>query len=142
MSPTFRPATEADYDGMMQLWKTCEGLGLIKADSREGISLLLRRNPGLSTVAECYGKIIASVLCAHDGRRGLMYHLAVAPDFRKRGIARTLVKKSMELLQQAGIYRGNVVVYRSNAEGQKFWEKMGWQRRDADVVMFSRNLDA
>lgn len=117
-------------------------MGLIKADSREGISLLLERNPGLSTIAECDGKIIGAVLCTHDGRRGFMYHLAVDPKHRKKGIAKALVQKSMTLLQGAGIYRGNVVVYRSNMEGQTFWEKMGWQRRDMDVVMFSRNLDA
>ena len=46
----------------------------------------------------------------------------------------------MTLLQQAGIYRGNVVVYRANLEGQKFWEHLGWQRRDKEIVMFSKNL--
>jgi len=140
MSPTFRPATAADYDAMMQVWKNCEGMGLIKADSREGIALLLDRNPGLSTIAESEGRIVATVLCAHDGRRGFMYHLAILPGFRKRGIGKSLVEKSMNLLQSAGIYRGNVVVYRTNLEGQKFWEKLGWQRRDNDIVMFSKNL--
>jgi ribosomal protein S18 acetylase RimI-like enzyme len=115
-------------------------MGLIKADSREGIALLLDRNPGLSTVAEVEGRIVATVLCAHDGRRGFMYHLAVLPDFRKKGIAKSLVERSMHLLQRAGIYRGNVVVYRTNLEGQKFWEHLGWQRRDNDIVMFSKNL--
>jgi ribosomal protein S18 acetylase RimI-like enzyme len=140
MSPTFRPATVADYDAMMQLWKSCDGMGLIKADSRDGIALLLDRNPGLSTVTEIEGQIVATVLCAHDGRRGFMYHLAVSPGFRKHGIAKALVERSMTLLQQAGIYRGNVVVYRANVEGQKFWEHLGWQRRDNEIVMFSKNL--
>jgi ribosomal protein S18 acetylase RimI-like enzyme len=140
MTPTFRSATLADYDAMLQLWQSCEGLGLIKADSREGIELFLGRNPNLSTVAEINGRIVATVLCAHDGRRGFMYHLAVAREFRKKGIAKVLVETSMNLLQQAGIYRGNVVVYRTNLEAQKFWEKMGWQPRDNEIVMFSKNL--
>lgn len=139
MSPQYRPATIQDYDAMIHLWKSTPGMGLGQADSREGINLLLTRNPGLSTIAEVKKKLVATALCSHDGRRGFIYHLAVAEPYRGNGIGRTLVEKSLERFRQAGITRGNIVVYRNNAEGQDFWRKLGWRFRD-DIVMFSKDL--
>jgi ribosomal protein S18 acetylase RimI-like enzyme len=51
-----------------------------------GIGLLLAGNPGLSLVAELDGAVVGAVLCGHDGRRALIYHLAVAASLRRRGI--------------------------------------------------------
>jgi N-acetylglutamate synthase len=139
MRPQYRPATIGDYDGMFQLWKSTPGMGLGPADSREGINQLLSRNPGLSTIAEVEQTIIGTALCTHDGRRGFIYHLAVAEPYRKNGIGRTLVEISLKLFRKEGITRGNIVVYRSNEEGQAFWRKLDWRFRD-DVVMFSKDL--
>jgi ribosomal protein S18 acetylase RimI-like enzyme len=139
MRPQYRPATIGDYDGMIQLWKNTPGMGLGQADSREGISQLLQRNPGLSTVAEVEHKIIGTALCSHDGRRGFIYHLAVAEPYRNNGIGRTLAEMSLRLFRKEGLTRGNIVVYRNNGEGQEFWRKLGWRFRD-DVVMFSKDL--
>lgn len=124
---------------MIDLWRNTPGMGLGQADSREGIGLLLERNPGLSTVAEVEQKLVATALCSHDGRRGFIYHLAVAEPYRSNGIGRTLVDKSLELFRLAGITRGNIVVYRNNLEGQDFWRRLGWRFRD-DIVMFSKDL--
>ena len=37
-----------------------------------------------------------------DGRRGYIYHTAVHPNYRKQGIAKKLVKKSLEALEEIG----------------------------------------
>jgi ribosomal protein S18 acetylase RimI-like enzyme len=141
MSPQYRPATIQDYDAMLQLWNSTPGMGLGKADSREGIQLILERNPGLSTVVEVEKTLVGTALCSHDGRRAFIYHLAVAAPYRKQGIGRALVERSLELFRQQGISRATVVVYASNQEGREFWSTLGWRFRD-DVVMFSTDLQS
>jgi ribosomal protein S18 acetylase RimI-like enzyme len=139
MSPHYRPATIDDYDAMLCLWESTPGMGMGKADSREGIQQLIERNPGLSTVAVIEQKIIATALCSHDGRRAFIYHLAVDAPYRNKGIGRALVERSLQLFQKEGITRGTIVVYANNAEGRDFWSKLGWRFRD-DVVMFSKDI--
>ncbi len=46
-------------------------------DSKEGVERFLKRNPTTSVVAEEDGKVVGSILCGHDGRRGCLYHVCV-----------------------------------------------------------------
>jgi len=129
LKTTFRPFTLRDYERALQLWQSCDGLGLTEADSRDGIATFLRRNHGLSTVAEQDDRLLGAALCGHDGRRGFIYHLAVAPEGRRQGIGRALVERCLLGLQKKGIHKCHVVVYARNRVGQKFWEAIGWVGR-------------
>jgi len=80
-----REMTIGDYDEVLALWKGTEGVGLTPADSRQNVARFLARNPGLSLVARAGGKIVGAVLGGHDGRKGYLYHLAVAPAIAARG---------------------------------------------------------
>jgi len=68
-----------DHAQAWGLWEASEGVGLSSADSFENVSRFLERSPGLSFVAIDGQTIVATILCGHDGRRGLIHHLAVAP---------------------------------------------------------------
>jgi len=128
-----------DHGPMMTLWHSCEGLGMTGADSREGIASFLQRNPGFSFVAESDGELIGTALCGHDGRRGFIYHLAVAAAQRRQGIARRLVEACLAQLKAAGLPRCHIVVYANNHEGRNFWRKLGWFDRD-ELRLMSFNL--
>jgi GNAT superfamily N-acetyltransferase len=72
------------------------------------------------------GKIVAAVLCGHEGRRGILRHLAVKPEFRRKGIARALVKECLAGLGKEGIKKCNTFVLDEDPEARRFWEHMGW----------------
>jgi N-acetylglutamate synthase len=129
MKTIIRPFTLRDYDAALDLWKSCEGIGLTDADSRDGTASFLRRNRGLSVVAVRAGRLVGTALCGHDGRRGFIYHLAVAPAVRRKGIGRTLVEQCLRALRQAGIHKCHVVVFGRNRKGRQFWENIGWVER-------------
>ena len=65
-----------DYDAVAALWGRVPGMGRI--ETREELAFFLDRNPSLSQVALYGGQVVAAVLAGHDGRRGYLYHLAVA----------------------------------------------------------------
>ena len=139
MKPALRKLVLRDYDELLALWRSCEGVGLTEGDDRKGVRLFLRRNPGLSFVARRSGRLVGAALCGHDGRRGFLYHVAVAPAERRQGIARSLIEVCLQSLRAIGIGKCHIVVYAKNKEGQRFWHHLGWGERK-ELKMMSRSL--
>lgn len=125
----------ADHNRAVALWQAEEGIEVCEGDSREEISEYLQRNPGLSRVAEAGGEIVGAVLCGHDGRRGMIYHLAVAPEYRGRGIGKMLVDDCVRGLREAGLPRAIILVAGDNAAGHEFWLGNGFEDLDFVIAM-------
>ncbi|MGD9110016.1 MAG: GNAT family N-acetyltransferase, partial [Phycisphaerales bacterium] len=79
------------------------------------------------------------VLCGHDGRRGYINHLAVAKDFRERGIGTALEKRVIGRLQNIGIRKCNGFVLEDNHNALEFWKSIGWSHRK-DLSIISKNI--
>ncbi|MHB8523363.1 MAG: GNAT family N-acetyltransferase [Limisphaerales bacterium] len=141
MKSVIRTLSITDYDATLALWRRCEGLCVGEGDSREEIRRFLRRNRGLSLVAEVDGQIIGAALCGHDGRRGFIYHLAVAPGHRRNGTGARLVSACLRGLRACGLRKFHIVVFAHNRAGQEFWRRIGWTKR-RDLQLMSRNLPA
>jgi ribosomal protein S18 acetylase RimI-like enzyme len=125
----------ADYDETIQLWRQTPGMGLSSADERPAIAAFLVRNPGLCFVARMGEALVGTALCGHDGRRGYIYHVAVAEAQRSQGIAKALVDRCLDGLRQQGIEKAHLMVYETNLGGIAFWHKLGWYRRDELALM-------
>ncbi len=120
--------TPADIAEARQLWAAAEGVELAEGDEPAEIARYLERNPGLSTVAtDASGRLVGAVLCGHDGRRGFVYHLAVAPAERRRGLAAAMMKRSLAELKAAGVRRVLLLVAADNLHGREFWRRSGWE---------------
>lgn len=131
MSPSrIRSMVPEDLPEVIRLWQTMEGIGLSESDSVPALTSYLQRNPELSFVARNeQQQIVGAVLCGHDGRRGYLHHLAVARNYRKMGIGRTLVEKCLSSLQALNILKCNLFLFSNNSSGEAFWREMGWRER-------------
>lgn len=125
----------SDYDAALELWERVEGLEIAEGDDRESVASFLARNPGLSRVATDGATLIGVTLCGHDGRRGYIYHLAVDPAYRARGLGKRLMKECLDRLQQAGLKRALILVADDNPGGRKFWRRYGWEEVPGPIVM-------
>ena len=125
----------ADYDQVLALWEKTEGLEICEGDSRAEISEYLKRNPGLSRVAEADGKIVGAALCGHDGRRGWIYHLAVAKEYRGYGVGKLLIDDCARGLREVGLKRAIILVAGDNPTGHEFWLRNGWEDIDGAIAM-------
>lgn len=136
-----REMTIKDYEEVYYLWSHTEGIGLNEADTRENIAIFLQRNAGLSVVAYRYdGKILGTLLCGHDGRRGYFHHLAVSCGSRKNGIGKRLVNECLSKLKTAGIKKCHLFAFTSNREGVRFWQHLGFNQRD-NLCILSREIE-
>jgi N-acetylglutamate synthase len=138
-SYAIRSFEAADFDAVSRLWVESEGLGAGPGDTPEAVARFLTRNPGLSLIAEEGGAIVAAVLCGHDGRRGQIYHLAVARSHRRRGIGEELVRRCASALGAAAIERVLIRVQAENAGAREFWARVGGRLRD-DLVEFTMDI--
>ncbi len=135
-----RVMTAADYDKVYALWMSCRNMGFNDLDdSREGIGRFLMRNPRTSFIAEEDGQITGAVLCGHDGRRGYIYHMSVAEDRRRQGIASKLLRNCLAALKEEGINKAALLVFKRNEAGNAFWESREFTVRE-DVAYRNRAL--
>jgi ribosomal protein S18 acetylase RimI-like enzyme len=134
-SITTRELIISDYDAVLALWGGAEGVEICEGDSRDEIADYLRRNPGLSRVAECDSTVVGAALCGHDGRRGWIYHLAIAPTFRGRAIGRLLLDDCVQGLRAAGLKRAIILVAGDNPGGHEFWLRNGWEDIEGAIAM-------
>lgn len=133
--------TIPDYHDAINLWKSCPGVAIRDADSRENIKRYLNRNQGLSfkAVKNKDKQLVGTILCGHDGRRGYIHHLAVSSNCRNQGIGRKLVETSLYGLKKQGIEKCHLFVFVENIEAKKFWEELGWKVRE-EINMMSLNI--
>lgn len=130
MDINYRLMTIEDYTQAYDLWILC-GNGLNdKDDSREGIEKYLKRNPATCFVAECENHVVGVILCGHDGRRGIVQHTCVSPDYRRYGIGGKLVDLALEALKAEGIHKVLLVAFKKNEGGNAFWESQGFTVRE------------
>ena len=129
-----------DYHDAYHFWDKSENLGLSGADSREGIKKYLKRNPGLSLIVRDRGAIVGTVLCGHDGRRGYLHHLAVASEYRGKGIGRSLVNTCLDALKAQDIRKCHIFIFQENRAGMDFWHSISWVKRE-DVEIYSHDID-
>jgi ribosomal protein S18 acetylase RimI-like enzyme len=117
----------ADFGDALAMWRMIDGVEIAEGDSEQEVRAYLLRNPGLSRVAVNGGMIVGAVLCGHDGRRGLIYHLAVALAYQGKGVGRRLLQECISGLRSVGITRALILVSEENATGRSFWLRNGWE---------------
>lgn len=123
--------TNEYYSDVYELWLTCRGMGLNNLDdSEQGINKFLQRNPDTCFVALQNEKVVGVIMAGSDGRRSYIYHTAVNPLYRKRGIATALVETVMQAMKNIGINKVALVVFEHNEGGNKFWERLGFTERN------------
>lgn len=126
---------EEDYERVLNLWQGIEkGMNVGRSDSPEEVRKKLQRDPDLFLLAETQNEIVGTVIGGFDGRRGMIYHLAVQKNFRGRGIGAMLLQEVEKRLQAKGCLKCLLLVLEDNGEAIQFYKNQGWRRASEDVV--------
>lgn len=130
----------SDYESVYQLWRNIEkGVHVGRSDTLAEIEKKIARDPDLFIVAESDRAIIGSVIGGFDGRRGLIYHLAVAESFRGMGIGSRLMDEVESRLRAKGCLKCYLLVTTDNPEAEGYYQHRGWQPMDT-IHLFGKEL--
>jgi ribosomal protein S18 acetylase RimI-like enzyme len=130
---------ESDFQSVIQLWETAgEGIHIQRSDQPNEILKKLERDPDLFLVVCLEEKIIGTVIAGFDGRRGMIYHLAVAPEYRNQVIASSLMFEVEQRLKSKGCIRCYLFVTPQNQIAMQFYENHGWSRMT--IIPFGKDL--
>jgi ribosomal protein S18 acetylase RimI-like enzyme len=120
-----RTGTTADVVSVLDLW-VAAGAHPTRTDDAPSLSTLMGRDPDALLIAEIDGRPVGSLIATWDGWRGSMYRMAVLPEFRRRGIAASLVRQAERQLSVLGCRRIQALVVATDARAGAFWESVGY----------------
>ena len=124
-----------DYEAVRQFWENIEkGIHVGASDAPAEIQKKIQRDPDLFLIAELDHEIIGTVLGGFDGRRGMIYHLAVSASYRGQGIGSRLMSEVESRLRAKGCIKCYLVVLRDNPEAMKFYERLDWGLMDRNLL--------
>ena len=130
----------ADYGQVFELWSSIEkGVHIGRSDTPTEIEKKIQRDPDLFLVAECDSKIIGAVMGGYDGRRGMIYHLAVSESFREQGIGSRLMDELEARLRGKGCLKSYLFVTSDNTDVEVYYQNRGWYRMDT-IHLFGKDL--
>jgi ribosomal protein S18 acetylase RimI-like enzyme len=121
------------------LWEEC-GLTRPWNDPRADLDRALAGESSTVLAVLSEGRLLGTAMVGHDGHRGWVYYLAVAPAARGSGLGRELMAAAEEWVAARGIPKLMLMVRSSNTAVLGFYEQLGYVVEDTAVL--GRRLDA
>jgi ribosomal protein S18 acetylase RimI-like enzyme len=134
-----RPFRIDDLQDVISLWHSCN---LVRpwSNPQKDIARKLGVNPEWFLVAVSGQQLIGSIMVGYEGHRGWINYLAVAAEFRCRGIGAQLMAQAESILRDAGCAKINLLVRAENQPGlSRFYENLGFHLDD--VVCYGKRLE-
>lgn len=133
-----RAYRDADEQAVVCLWRQVSQSGARHNDPALTIRKKLAVERDLFLVAEVDGAVVGTVMGGYDGHRGWVYSVAVAAQYRRRGIATALIRRLETDLAARGCLKVNLQVRLSNTGVVAFYEKLGFSVDD--VISMGKRL--
>ena len=123
------------YIEVIELWKKT-GISVSSSDTKEELEKMYNRNPQLFLLGKMKEKVVGVVMGGFDGRRGYLHHLAIDPEYQKKGYGRLMVDNLIKKFRKLGVHKVHLFIEKNNKEVVKFYRNLGWKIRD-DLIMMS-----
>jgi ribosomal protein S18 acetylase RimI-like enzyme len=65
-------------------------------------------------------------MVGHDGHRGWLYYVAVAPARQRRGLGWRMVEAAEDWLRQRGAPKAQLMIRETNTQVEAFYAKLGY----------------
>lgn len=96
--------------------------------------------PASTVLAATSGdRLVGTAMLGHDGHRGWVYYVAVADDWRRRGVGTALMRACEAWLVERDIPKLQLMVRSDNDAARSFYAPLGYD--GVDVVVLGRRLD-
>ena len=130
-----RVATLRDHTSIEALWSEA----LLPTVSTQEWETLIAGAAADVLVAEDDGGLVGAAVAAFDGWRAYVYHVAVDPVSRRRGVATALIEEAQSRLAAKGARVVYMLVHEANAHGLALVDAHGYESEVGELV-FRREL--
>jgi len=130
---TIRAIGDDDVEAVVALWRAA-GLTRPWNDPYRDIAFA-RAAPAADILVRVEGgDVVGAVMVGHDGHRGTVYYLGVAPERVGAGRGRALMTAAEDWLRARGVWKLNLLVRASNAAVVGFYEALGYADQECRVL--------
>lgn len=104
---------------------------------------IFRKDPLRFFVAETDGDVVGTTIISREGKVGYISTVMVHPDYRRRGIAKRLLKRAVDYIRDGGMERAILHVDSVNEPAKNLYVKLGFKEFEkmayliGDVSTFS-----
>lgn len=133
-----REFTMADHEAVEELWRRA-GLWMRPSDAAEQVALKLTRDPDLFLVACAGERTVGVTMGGWDGRRAYIYHLAVDPHWRRRGVGDRLMDELEKRFRLKGAFKAKLQIVNGNDASAAFFAARGY-RLETDCMPWGKEL--
>jgi ribosomal protein S18 acetylase RimI-like enzyme len=127
-----------EAEAVLELWRGAEATPSL-TDTVDDVRRMAERADAAFLVVELEERLVGSVIATFDGWRGHLYRLAVHPEYRRRGIARRLIRHAETTLSEWGVRRVSALVESDHQWAVSFWEAAGYTFQPK-MARFVRNF--
>jgi GNAT superfamily N-acetyltransferase len=120
-----RSYEEADLAEVIALWEAA-GLNVPSNDPAADIPRCVAQPNARLFVGRLGPTLVGTIMCGHDGHRGWLYRLAVAPEHRRLGFGRRLLEHAEAWLAGEDMPKINLMIRESNVEVREFYLRLGY----------------
>lgn len=124
---SIRSATLVDEEAVVALWLACDLVASYNDPSHDFNFAISGTCSDVLVSEDATGRINGSVMVGHDGHRGWLYYVAVAPRQRGTGLGRDLVSAGEQWLRHRGIVKAQLLVRETNTGAVSFYEHLGFE---------------
>lgn len=132
-----RECRRDDLPGLIDLWRRT-GITLGLSETIPELVRLLDHNPTTCLVGEVDGRLIGGVMGGFDGRRGIVHHLAVEPEFQGNGFGSALMREIDSRFRNMGVVKYSFWIEKWNTGVIEFYKHTGYELRD--LITMSKTL--
>jgi ribosomal protein S18 acetylase RimI-like enzyme len=134
---TFSEFVVEDQESLVALWTECK-LNRPWNDPMKDIAFAMLNENSTVLVGKAENKIIAAAMVGHDGHRGVLYYVAIHPDYQKQGLGKALMQAAEDWLKLKGIWKVNILVRDDNLGAVGFYKALGFEENA--VVSLGKRL--
>lgn len=127
---TIRLATSADHDAIEALWAEAQ---LVTVSAAEWATLLA--GPAMVLLAEDECGLAGAGVASFDGWRAHIYHVAVDPLSRHRGVATAIMADAETRLRRLGARTIHIEVRETNARALALTARAGYEVATSTVLL-------
>ena len=124
-----RSFQQEDEAPLIKLWEKCE-LVVAWNDPSKDISRNVQLDPEELLLGWYDKSLIASVMAGYEGHRGWINYLAVVPEFRRKGLGKTMMKAAKTYLEHFECPKINLQIRAQNHQVIEFYKSIGFLQEE------------